>query len=72
MENVRTHYRDGWWVYGDGTPDFATGGDSGAIVVDEDKRIVGMVVAVESLDPGAPTFIHGIRQIFRALQIQLP
>jgi len=72
IEGVKTQYRDGWWVYGSDGTAFATRGDSGAIVVDEERSVVGMVVAVENPGPDAATFIHGVRQIFKALQIQMP
>lgn len=71
MKDVRARYSWGWWVQGaNGTP-FAARGDSGAIVVDDERRVVGMVVAIESPDEHAATFVHGINQIFAALQIAL-
>jgi len=72
MQDVRTRYSSGWWVQGTNGTAFASLGDSGAIVVDEARRVVGMVIAVESLDADAATFVHGINQIFAALQIALP
>jgi hypothetical protein len=71
IEGVKTAYRDGWWVYGSDGSSFAARGDSGAIVVDEERRVVGMVVALEHPDPGAATFVHGVRQIFKALQVEM-
>jgi hypothetical protein len=72
MEGVKTQYGDGWLVDGDDGASFATRDDSGAMVVDEDRRVVGMVVALEHPDPGASSFVHGIERIFSALQIELP
>ena len=63
-----SHYNLGWWVEGDGSI-FATTGDSGSILVDEDRRVVDMVVAVNRETGFA--FVHGIKQIFTALQIAL-
>ena len=63
-----SHYNLGWWVEGDGSI-FATTGDSGSILVDEDRRVVDMVVAVNRETGFA--FVHGIKQIFSALQIAL-
>jgi hypothetical protein len=71
MEDVRARYTSGWWAYGiDGA--FAAPGDSGAIVVDDERRVVGMVVAVDRPGEDAAAFVHGIRQIFTALEIALP
>ncbi len=72
MEDVRTHYESGWWAYGTGDTPFAAKGDSGAIVIDDARQVVGMLVAVESPDAGAAAFVHGIKQVFAALQIALP
>lgn len=72
MKDVRTRYSSGWWVHGTGGTSFASRGDSGAIVVDDTCQVVGMVIAVESTDADAATFVHGINQIFAALQIALP
>lgn len=71
MEDVRAHYSSGWWVYGDDGA-FAARGDSGSIVVDGDRQVVGMVVAVDRPGDGAAAFVHGIKQVFTALQIALP
>jgi hypothetical protein len=73
VKDLRVRYSMGWWAYGeDGI--FAARGDSGAIVVDDERRAVGMLVAVEHEGdgdgpPGA--FVHGINQIFEALDIEL-
>jgi hypothetical protein len=72
MRDVRTRYGSGWWVYGTHGASFASRGDSGSIVVDSARQVVGMVVAVESEEKGAAAFVHGIKQIFAALQIALP
>jgi hypothetical protein len=72
MKDVRTRYTGGWWVYGDDGSTFAAKGDSGAIVVDEARLVVGMVVAVEHPGEDAAAFVHGIKQVFAALQIAMP
>ncbi len=72
MEDVRARYSAGWWVDGNDGAGFAAKGDSGAIVVDDARQVVGMVVAVEHADAGAAAFVHGIKQVFAALQIALP
>jgi hypothetical protein len=71
MEDVRTRYASGRWVYGNDGTAFAAPGDSGAIVVDETRQVVGMVVAIDHPGDGAAAFVHGIKQIFAALQIAL-
>lgn len=69
-----SHYTCGWFVYGHDCQ-FAGQGDSGAIVVDGDHKVVGMAVAIEApqLDdaPNVGCFIHGIRQICVALGVEL-
>jgi hypothetical protein len=70
VEEFPTEYTAGWWVYGSGGSSFASPGDSGAIVVDDARRVVGMVVVIEKRDEPA-AFVHGIRQIFTALQVEL-
>ncbi|MGH2853836.1 MAG: hypothetical protein ACRDLF_06555 [Solirubrobacteraceae bacterium] len=72
MEDVRARYAKGWWAYGSDGAAFAAKGDSGAIVVDEARRVVGMVVAIDHDGPDAAAFVHGIKQVFAALQIALP
>jgi hypothetical protein len=72
MKDVQARYSSGWWVYGSDGNTFAARGDSGAIVVDEMRRIVGMVVAIEHAGADAAAFVHGIKQIFAALEIALP
>ncbi len=74
MEDVEVRYSTGWWTYGsDGIP-FAARGDSGSIVVDEQRNIVGMVVAVnrEEGDRDGDCFVHAIKPILSALQVRLP
>ncbi len=72
VKDLSARYSEGWWVYGDGCA-FAERGDSGAIVIDEQRKAVGMLVAVEhdgtegDHPPGA--FVHGVKQIFKALEI---
>ena len=76
MKDMAARYSYGWWVSGNNGVPFADKGDSGSIVVDDAKRIVGMVVAIEhpATDPGThpAAFVHGIKQIFAALRIALP
>ena len=72
VHDVRARYTCGWWAYGDNGALFATGGDSGAIVVDDQRRAVGMAVAIEHADgASAGTFVHGIKQVLRALEVEL-
>ena len=74
----QTHVRDymrGWFVYGVGRP-FARSGDSGSIVVDEDDRVVGMVVALRTEDPDNPktddpTYVVPIMDILSGLKVRL-
>ncbi len=72
MKDLSVRYSEGWWAYGNGCA-FAEPGDSGAIVIDEVNKAVGMLVAVEhdGTQSDAPTgaFVHGIKQIFKALEI---
>ncbi len=68
----RAIYSMGWWAYGNDGVAFAARGDSGSVVIDEARRVVGMVVAVENEDLGAAAFVHGIKQVLAALQIALP
>ncbi|MGC9222173.1 MAG: hypothetical protein ACP5H2_12690 [Solirubrobacteraceae bacterium] len=62
-------YTGGWWVYKQDGSRFADRGDSGAFVVDADRRVVGMLVAIDP-DLGA-AYVHGVKQIFKALQVEL-
>lgn len=75
MKGIPARYSLGWWVDGEAAA-FADSGDSGSIVVDDQGRAVGMCVAVEhdgTANGGPPaTFVHGIKQIFHALNITLP
>ena len=68
-------YEEGWWVEGDAKP-FAQAGDSGAIVIDEDDCVIGMVVAVDSenmADPQATdrAFVIPIAGLIEGLEIAL-
>jgi hypothetical protein len=68
MKDVNARYSMGWWartVDGNG---FADQGDSGAIVVDDSHHVIGMLVGINNPEAGTG-FVHGIRQIFSALQI---
>ena len=74
IKDLKVRYSMGWWAYGDDGGVFAERGDSGAIVVDDERHAVGMLVAVEhdgtgNGPPGA--FVHGIKQIFEALDVEL-
>jgi len=76
------HHREyvrGYYVYGTDEAPFAKPGDSGAIVVDDDDCIVGMIVAVKlsssaSWTPGPddPAFVVSMTDILGALDFQLP
>jgi hypothetical protein len=70
VKDLRVRYSMGWWAYGNGGV-FAEKGDSGAIVVDSQRNAIGMLVAVEHDGSGAGAFVHGINQIFEALDIAL-
>lgn len=70
IKDLKVRYSMGWWAYGDDGA-FAEPGDSGAIVLDAERNAVGMLVAVEHDGIGAGAFVHGIRQIFEALDIAL-
>jgi hypothetical protein len=73
VKDLKVRYSMGWWAYGDHGA-FAEQGDSGAIVVDEERNAIGMLVAIEHDGAGedAPgAFVHGINQIFEALDIAL-
>lgn len=75
VKDLKARYSMGWWAYGNYGA-FADSGDSGAIALDEERNAIGMLVAVEhdgtegNETPSA--FIHGIKQIFEALDIALP
>jgi len=69
LKNVNTRYTAGWDVYVEDGEPFAKRGDSGSVVVDEHRAVIGMLVAVDEADGRA--FVHGIKQIFRALDISL-
>jgi len=73
VKDLKVRYSMGWWAYGDHGA-FAEQGDSGAIVLDEERNAIGMLVAIEHDGAGedAPgAFVHGINQIFEALDIAL-
>ena len=73
VKDLRVRYSMGWWAEGNGGV-FAEPGDSGAIVVDEARKAIGMLVAVSTNSGGdrlAGAFVHGIKQIFEALDIAL-
>lgn len=73
MDGVQARYSMGWWAYGDSNTPFAAKGDSGSIVVNEDRNAVGMVVAIDRDDErGGDGFVHGIKQVLSALQVTLP
>ncbi len=72
-------YVRGYYVYGTDAGPFAKPGDSGAIVVDDDDCVVGMVVAVKlssptSWTPGPddPAFVVSMTDILSALDFRLP
>jgi hypothetical protein len=70
VKDLKVRYSMGWWAYGDSGV-FAERGDSGAIVVDDERNAVGMLVAVEHDGTEAGAFVHGIKQVFEALDIAL-
>jgi hypothetical protein len=73
VKDLRVRYSMGWWAEGDGGV-FAAPGDSGAIVVDEARNAIGMLVAVSThsgADRPPSAFVHGIKQIFEALDLAL-
>jgi len=73
VHDLRVRYSMGWWAEGDNGAVFAEPGDSGAIVVDDARNAIGMLVAVGTNGDGSSgAFVHGIRQIFEALDIELP
>jgi Trypsin len=73
-------YVRGFYVYGaDPNAPFAKPGDSGAIVVNDEDRIVGMVVAVKLTNPRSrtpepddPAFVVAMTDILAALDFRLP
>jgi hypothetical protein len=72
--SVRDYLR-GWFVYGVERP-FARSGDSGSIVVDEDDRVVAMVVALRTNNPhdpkiDDPAFVIPIMDILDGLKVRL-
>jgi len=71
MADVNSRYEGGWWVEGSDGRAFAEKGDSGAIVVDDERKVIGMVVAIESDSEHASAYVQGAREIFSALQIAL-
>ncbi len=73
VKDLRVRYSMGWWAEGNGGV-FAEPGDSGAIVVDEARNAIGMLVAVSTNSAGdrpSGAFVHGIKQIFEALDVVL-
>jgi hypothetical protein len=70
IEQQKVTYSMGWWAYGE-NEQFADRGDSGAIVLDDARKVIGMLVAVEHDGEAAGAFVHGIAQIFGALDIEL-
>jgi len=64
VQDLRVRYSMGWWAEGNDAV-FAEPGDSGAIVVDEERNAIGMLVAVSTDGAGdrAPgAFVHGMRR----------
>jgi hypothetical protein len=75
VEDVEARYSTGWWAYSrKDEPPFAAKGDSGSIVLDEERKVVGMVVAIkrEDEDTGGDGFVHAIKPILSALKVRLP
>jgi hypothetical protein len=69
MEDVEARYSTGWWTYGSKGQLFAARGDSGSVVVDDQRNVVGMVVAINQSDD---CFVHAIKPILSALKVRLP
>ena len=74
-EPIVRDYLRGWFVEGHNGP-FARPGDSGAIVVDEDECVVGMVVAlrtdaVKGPQPTDLTYVVPIHDILLGLDVRL-
>jgi hypothetical protein len=71
---VPARYTCGWFGWGD-EYQFAKEGDSGAVVLDGEHFVLGMAVAIEAPqiqeDRTVGCYIHGIRQICRALRVDL-
>jgi hypothetical protein len=73
-------YVRGFYVYGtDPEAPFAKPGDSGSVVVDDEDRVVGMIVAVKLTNPGSrtpglddPAFVVAMTDILEALEFRLP
>jgi hypothetical protein len=72
MTDVDARYTCGWWAVGD-DGGFGAEGDSGSVVLDERHMVVGMLVGLRLGGPQAGAgFVHGIRQILTALDIDIP
>lgn len=72
---VTRSYMHGYFVHGVDGP-FAEPGDSGAVVVDEDDCVLGMIVALRTKNPASPSaedqaFVVPINNLLDHLQIQL-
>lgn len=74
VEDVEARYSTGWWTYGSNGTSFAAKGDSGLIVVDDKRNVVGMAVAVNRREDGdaGDCFVHAIKPILSALKVTLP
>jgi hypothetical protein len=75
--SVTRDYLRGHFVHGtDSEHPFASAGDSGSIVIDEDDCVLGMVVALQTHtphqpQPGDPAFIVPIADILAGLRVRL-
>jgi hypothetical protein len=72
---ITRNYLGGYFVVGDQEP-FAEPGDSGAVVVDEDDCVLGMIVALRTKNPGTPSaedqaFVVPIDNLITTLDIEL-
>jgi hypothetical protein len=72
-------YVRGYYVSRTDETPFAKPGDSGAIVVDDDDCVVGMIVAVKlssatswAPEPDDPAFVVSMTDILGALDFRLP
>ena len=74
MEDIESRYSTGWWTSGSNGTCFAATGDSGSVVVDDQRKVIGMVVAVNQPEAGGDgdCFVHAIKPILSALRVRLP
>jgi hypothetical protein len=66
-------YRSGWWIVGE-DGDFAREGDSGAVVVDRENRVIGILTAIDQPSGHGPVlaFCLPIVPALDALKVTMP